>query len=246
MSARFPRATREASRTWSLAARECARALGRGALALLQTRRSRLFVVLGVMAVCTWLALQQSVSSAELPLEPELSPVPVAPTRCRAQGDQALAQARLFEQLASASWERVPFAPRESPRAVEHIAQAEACYAEAHDRTGRLRTAAAYYRYSADLERRFARARSLLRMAVRADEKREREQPTDGRPSAAHALSRQVADLLALLERAPPSARAYRTELQRLARRVEGARDQTPPRREAPLTRDRTQPEGTP
>lgn len=212
----------------------------------LHTRRSRVCVVLGVMAGFTWLALQQSVGSAELRLEPEISPVPVAPARCRAHGEQALAQARLLEQLASASWERVPFEPRESPRAVEHIAEAEACYAQARDRTGRLRTAAAYYHYSADLERRFARARLLLRMAMRADEKRERARHTDGSPGPARALSRLVAELLALLERAPPSARAYRTELQRLARRVGGAGHETQTRRETPVNRDHTQPERTP
>jgi hypothetical protein len=212
----------------------------------LDMRVLRWLAAAGVVSAFMWLALQHSARTAELSMETEISAVPATPRRCRAHGDQARAQASLLEQLAAASWERVPFEPAESPRAVAQIAEAEVCFAAAHDRAGRLRSAALYYRYSADLERRFARARLLLRIAVRAEERRARDPRSGVQLAPSDAVARQVAMLLALLERAPPSALGYRVELERLARRQRVEQPATLTRMESPVNRDRTQLARTP
>lgn len=245
MSAELPQLTRAHSAASPRGVQGAVRALLRDVRALRDRRRSRVLVVALVVSASAGLARQQSVSTADLPLDNEISPTPVAPVRCRAQGEQALAQARLLEQLASASWERVPFEPRESPRAVVQVAEAEACFAAARDRTGRLRTAALFYRYSADLERRFARARLLLRIALRSVEGH-KDEPLDRGHHAASQIPRQIAALLALLERAPSEAQAYRSELQRLAGRFHSEWPETDNPMEAPVIHVRPQPRSAP
>jgi hypothetical protein len=185
-----------------------------------------------VVLACAWLALAPDVHPAQPPVELEISPLPSGNTGCRPRGSDALEHARSLEQVAAARWERVPFALHEAPRAVAQIAEAEACFAAANDRSGRARAAAVRRSYAAELERRFVRARLLLRAALRQDGTPERVWPAtfvraraerlapashELRESAAIARE-QVAILLALLDRAPPSALAFRAELEQLAR----------------------------
>lgn len=137
-------------------------------------------------------------------LEEEIDPLPQLPARCRLAGGEALAHARSLEKTARARWERVPFAVEEAPRALLQIAEAELCYGVL-DRAGRLRAAAQRSEFAAETVRRFARARLLLRVAVR-------EQRLD------HAR-KQLAVLRALLStRGTPAARAFRDELEQLDR----------------------------
>jgi hypothetical protein len=161
-----------------------------------------------------WLALDEGQAELALASEEEVSPLPEHEPRCRLAGAEALAHARSVEQMATARWERVPFALREAPRAVEQMAEAQACYEAGGDRDGRMRSAARQRAYEAEVLRRFARARLLLRaasMPVRESSGAARDE--DGREERAR---RQVATLLALLERAPEGAQAFRQELMRL------------------------------
>jgi hypothetical protein len=167
-----------------------------------------------VVLVCALLALRESASEPAPELEPEVSPLPVLPHGCRAQGADALAQASALEQVAKARWERVPFALREAPRAIVQLAEAESCFLAANDRVGRMRSAATRRIYENELARRFARARLLLRVAMRAGARH----PQQRRDAQLLGIQTQVARLLALLDRAPPSAAAYRAELEQLAR----------------------------
>ena len=183
----------------------------------------RVAVASAVVLAFVWLALHGDTQKVSERLDDQVAPLPGADVPCRLVGNEAHAHAASLEQLATARWERVPFALREAPRAALQMAEAEACYAAANDREGRLRSAAARRAYGAEVERRFARARLLLRVSLA--------RPHAGR-AVVHAspssLTRasvpsdaqlQVATLLALLERAPPRAESYRHELTRLSLR---------------------------
>jgi len=199
----------------------------------LDTSWSRVLATALVVLACAWLALARDVHPAQPLLEPEISPLPSGSAGCRPRGSDALEHAHTLEQVAAARWERVPFALHEAPRAVAQIAEAEACFAAANDRSGRTRAAAARRSYAAELERRFLRARLLLRAALRQQGtpehawpasffrwRAERLAPASHAPRASAAIAReQVTILLALLDRAPPSALPYRAELEQLARR---------------------------
>jgi hypothetical protein len=241
----LPRTSRADRRRLARHAEQAESASVRGALSSLDTRRARALAALGVVSSFAWLALQQSAHSADVHVELEISALPSAPARCRAQADQAHAHARLLEQLASAAWERVPFDPHESPRAVAQVAEAEVCFAAAHDRVGRTRSAGLRSRYAADLERRVAHARLLLRVAMRDEELRARAPSTQGVPLPSRRVSGQVSTLLALLERAQPEAQAYRAELEQLARRY-SAEPQPATGTKTALGHGRTQPGRTP
>jgi len=189
-------------------------------LAWRATAPSRVLAAALVVLASAWLALAREVHSGVASVEPEISPLPAGVGGCRPRGKEALEHARALEQVAAARWERVPFALHEAPRAVAQIAEAEACFAAANDRTGRTRAAATRRSYAAELERRFARARLLLRAALREDDATKRASRAAAlRSNEPAAVARQqLAILLALLERAAPGARAYRDELEQLAR----------------------------
>jgi hypothetical protein len=133
----------------------------------------------------------------------DVSPLPRLPSRCRLSGAEALAHARALEQMATARWERVPFAIEEAPRALLQVAEAELCYGVL-DRAGRLRTTAKRAEYEAEIGRRFARARLLLRVALR-DQRLDR-------------ARKQIAVLRALLSRAVDEGLTYRAQLEQLDR----------------------------
>jgi hypothetical protein len=137
-------------------------------------------------------------------LEEEIDPLPPPPASCRLTGAEALSHARSLEKTARARWERVPFAVEEAPRALLQMAESELCYGVL-DRAGRLRSAAQRSEYAAEIVRRFARARLLLRVAVR-----------EQRPDRAR---KQLAVLRALLStRASQPVQAFRAELEQLDR----------------------------
>lgn len=181
-------------------------------------------VVVGMLVVLgfIWLALRDPIHAELAPLDAEVTPLPEARPSCRLTGSEALANARTLEQMAMARWERVPFALREAPRAVLQMAEAEACFEVAGDRGGRMRSAAKRRSYASEVERRFAHARLLLRAATRARPAQQTDRTEQAEQADARA-SRQVATLLALLERAPPSAQPYRAELTQLQRRYAAA-----------------------
>jgi hypothetical protein len=196
-----------------------------------------------VVLACAWLALAHDVRPVAPRVERQISPLPSGATSCRPRGREALEHARSLEQVAAARWERVPFALHEAPRAVAQIAEAEACFAAANDERGRTRAAATRRSYAAELERRFVRARLLLRAALRASDAtergfpacffRSRKEPRPCTPRESVAVAReQVAILLALLDRASPSALPYRAELEQLARHYAAESPKGAPRRE--------------
>ena len=191
-------------------------------------------VAAAVVLAFVGLALRGDAQQASARLDDQVVPLLTAHVPCRLSGGEAVAHAASLEQLATARWARVPFALREAPRAALQMAEAEACYAAANERVGRQRSAAARRAYGAEMQRRFARARLLLRTHLarsRAEEARGAPFGSRfaragaplasalGRAAARSDAQLQVATLLALLERAPPSAEPYRRELARLARR---------------------------
>jgi hypothetical protein len=140
--------------------------------------------------------------------EPQLSsPLPAQMPVCRLRGETALARARGLEALAEASWERVPFAAEEAPKAVLHMTEAESCYRAGFDRAGWQRAAVKRQTYEADVMRRWARARLLLELARR-----------DGHDAA---MRRELATLRALSSRAGEDAEAYRAWLAQQERAAE-------------------------
>lgn len=169
---------------------------------------SRMWLVASALALSLALALLLASSFASEviaeQLEEEIDPLPALPARCRLSGGEALSHARALEKTARARWERVPFAVEEAPRALLQMAESELCYGVL-DRAGRLRSAAQRSDYAAEIVRRFARARLLLRVAVR-----------EQRPDRAR---KQLAVLRALLStRATPAVQAFRAELEQLDR----------------------------
>lgn len=158
--------------------------------------------VVGLACLCA-AALDVGVHGAGEALETPVSPLPALSVRCRFAGAEALLHARALEQMARARWERVPFAIEEAPRAYLQMGEAELCYG-VRDRAGRLRAAATRREYQQEIERSFARARLLLRVALR-DERLDQ-------------ARQHIATLTALLERAPDASQAFRAELQQLDR----------------------------
>lgn len=188
-----------------------------GARARRRELLARALVVVVVMLGSAMLALQAARPQAVAADEPDISPLPAASPVCRVQGEQARAEARAREQVAHARWERVPFAQREAPHAIAMIAEAESCYAAGGDRAARMRVAAVRRSFERELERRFTRARLALRNTLRERPHERARSDAQSRERAASA-ARMYRALRDLLDRAQPSAFAYRDELERLAR----------------------------
>lgn len=169
----------------------------------LATREWLVIAAVVVLASLCAAALDLGEDAAREGVEMPVSPLPALSARCRFVGAEALAHARALEQMASARWERVPFATEEAPRAYLQMGEAELCYG-ARDRAGRLRAAAKRREYEQDIEQSFARARLLLRVALR-EERLDR-------------ARQHIATLTALLERAPETSQPFRAELQQLDR----------------------------
>jgi hypothetical protein len=208
--------------------------------------RLRVFVATGVVLAFAALALRSSAHTGRVDVEHELIVTHGVLAVCRAHRAQAGAHARLLEQQASASSERVPFDARESPRSVALMAEAEACFAAAQDRSGRTRAAGLRARYAADLERRVALTRLRLRVAMRSLDVPVSEPGTRGDGAGSSQIAREAATLLALLERAPRSVQPYRAELTQLVRRHAVERSPLRPRSERLIMQHRTDPARTP
>lgn len=172
-------------------------------------RRGVVLVMLASLSAFVLVAVRERdahVRLSELAQE-EIDPAPALPTRCALPSYEARAHATALEQVATARWERVPFAPEEAPRALSQMAEAELCYG-ALDRGARMRTRGRKRAYAAELTRRFQRARLLLRVALR-----------EGRLEAAR---QQIAVQLALLSRAAAArSQHYRARLAQLDRAYE-------------------------
>jgi hypothetical protein len=164
----------------------------------------RAFVAAAVVIGFVLLALHRREPTADSSLEQAIEPLATSARGCVLRGADALANARALERVAAGRWERVAFALEEAPQAAMQMAEAAACYAAAHDREARVRAEGLASIYAAEVERRFVRARLLLRVAIR-------EQRADR-------VRAQVATLLALLASAPPGALAFRRELEQVAR----------------------------
>lgn len=181
---------------------------------------ARLVLVVLVVLASVWVALDEGQAGALVPNDEEVTPLPSESVRCRFAAAEALAHARSVEQMATARWERVPFALREAPRAVLQMAEAEACYESAGEREGRMRSGAKRRAYEADVLRRFAHARLLLHFAsIKASATDETD--TNAKETLAQReleARRQVAALLALLDRAPSSAVPFRKRLEQIDR----------------------------
>jgi len=187
-----------------------------------------------VLMLALWFRSQRpEARGVRVPLEPEASPLLVVADGCRVQGAEARSHAAALEQQSLLRWERVPVMPSEAPHAIAQLAEAEACFAVAGDRMGRTRAASTRRVYVAELLRRFSHARLMLRAATR-DRLRSKAElvatetsPLSERAGAEERVAmaqRQLAILVALLERAPPSVWAYRDELSREARRYAASR----------------------
>jgi hypothetical protein len=182
-------------------------ALGDGAEASASPSASLRTWLLAVAALALLVGLSLSGSGdADAGVEePALErPLPSAWPSCRLRGEAALARAKGMEALADASWERLPFALEEAPKAVIYMAEAESCYRAGFDREGRQRAEAKRNTYEAELSRRWARAQLGLELARRR--------------GALSDVRSEIARLLALSSRAGPEGDPYRRWLERMDR----------------------------
>lgn len=117
-----------------------------------------------------WLVACDPHPTLEPPAAGAIKLFPEGAVDCGRSRENALPHALDLERMADAHWERVPFSRADAPRAVMEMGEAESCFNLVGERTGRLRAQAKRRVFVQEVERRFARARLNLDVAVRLNQ----------------------------------------------------------------------------